>query len=73
MAVLKRRSVGEQGASLVEYVLLLAMLCVVLIGGTRSVGISTRAALYSMDFGGGSTTTAGDEDNGNPDEGEGGH
>jgi len=37
-----RHSNPERGASLVEYALLVALLCVVAVGGVRAVGVSVR-------------------------------
>ena len=37
----------ERGASLVEYALLVALLCIVAIGGVRAVGASAR---YSLSY-----------------------
>lgn len=39
----------ERGASLVEYALLVALLCVVAVGGVRAVGVSVDQAFTQAD------------------------
>lgn len=38
---------GERGATMVEYALLVALLCVVAVGGVRAVGVGVKNAMLS--------------------------
>lgn len=54
----------ERGASLVEYALLVALLCVVAVGGVRAVGVSVEDTMVKAErhIGSGGFTDAGETD-----------
>ena len=49
---------SERGASLVEYALLVALLCVVAVGGVRAVGARVAVSLDSVTVGAGGVNPA---------------